>query len=405
VASIKINDVAKQFGALRVIDKLSLEVKDGEFLVLLGPSGCGKSTLLRILAGLEPVTEGEITIDGRRVEQEPPGKRDIAFVFQSYALYPHLTVEQNIAFPLVMKRFRWWMHLPVVGRIMRRRIERDPDLKRTVGDVARILGLTGLMNRLPRTLSGGQRQRVALGRAMVRQPAVFLMDEPLSNLDAKLRTSMRAEIARLHTRLGGTFVYVTHDQVEAMTMGTRIALMRGGVIQQIGTPRELFQNPANIFVARFIGTPPMNLIKAEMNLGTLRVGEASYDWPGAPGHAGSTSVILGVRPGGLSINSRPSPQSTPGVVSLVEHLGTHSIVGVQLDNVEIQKDADQDDDSIMISVNGYSALQVGQRVHVSVDTSGGVLFDAGTGDRMISIASSEHVDFSPTTHKTLGRHV
>jgi multiple sugar transport system ATP-binding protein len=386
---------------LRVIDKLSLDVRDGEFLVLLGPSGCGKSTLLRMLAGLEPVTEGEIAIDERRVEREPPGQRDIAFVFQSYALYPHLTVKQNISFPLVMKRFRWWMHLPLVGRIMRRRIERDPAVSGTTGDVARLLGLTGLMDRLPRTLSGGQRQRVALGRAMVRQPAVFLMDEPLSNLDAKLRTSMRAEIARLHARLGGTFVYVTHDQVEAMTMGTRIALMRAGVIQQIGTPRELFQDPANTFVARFIGTPPMNLIHAELNRGTLRMGEASYDWPGGAGDTDSKAVILGVRPGGLSLDSTPSPHSTPGVVLLVEHLGTHSIVGVQLDSVMIRQDVEQDDNSIMISVNGYSALKVDQRVHVSVDTSEAILFDAETGARMTGIASAGRADLPFVTEQTL----
>lgn len=382
MASIEITNVAKQFGSLRVIDKLSLDVRDGEFLVLLGPSGCGKSTLLRILAGLEPVTEGEIAIGSRRVEQEPPGQRDIAFVFQSYALYPHLTVQQNISFPLVMKQFRWWMHLPLVGRVLRKRIERDPAVTGTIDDVARILGLTDLLDRLPRTLSGGQRQRVALGRAMVRQPAVFLMDEPLSNLDAKLRTSMRAEIARLHARLGGTFVYVTHDQVEAMTMGTRIALMRSGVIQQIGTPRELFQDPANTFVARFIGTPPMNLIPAEIGSGSLRVGKASYDWPVAGNQAASQSVTLGVRPGGLSLDDQPSPRSTAGRVSLVEHLGTHSIIGVRLDDVAVWQDAEQEESSIMISIGGYSPLQVDQRVHVLINTSEAILFDAGTGNRI-----------------------
>jgi multiple sugar transport system ATP-binding protein len=384
LASISIHGVSKKFGALSVIENLSLDVTKGEFLVLLGPSGCGKSTLLRMLAGLEPVSAGEIEIDGRRVDQEPPGERDIAFVFQSYALYPHLTVRRNIAFPLVMKQFRWWMHVPVLGRFMRRRIEKHPVTSRTVEDVGRTLGLTALMDRLPRTLSGGQRQRVALGRAMVRQPAVFLMDEPLSNLDAKLRTSMRGEISRLHARLGGTFVYVTHDQVEAMTMGTRIALMRGGVIQQIGTPKELFQDPANTFVARFIGTPPMNLVAAMIEGGMLKVGKASYPWPGTRTDGTTAKLIVGVRPGGLALEEAPSERTTPGIVTVVEHLGTHSIVGVKLSDVAVQKDAEQDDDSVMISIGGYSELLVDQQVHVSLDAGEVILFDAATGQRIAS---------------------
>jgi multiple sugar transport system ATP-binding protein len=380
VASIKIRNLNKKFGALKVIENLSLDVEDGEFLVLLGPSGCGKSTLLRMLAGLEPISDGEIEIGGRRVEQEPPGERDIAFVFQSYALYPHLSVRRNIAFPLIMKQFRWWMHIPLLGAIMKRKIASDPVITETVNSVARTLDLTALMDRLPRTLSGGQRQRVALGRAMVRKPAVFLMDEPLSNLDAKLRTSMRGEISRLQARLAGTFVYVTHDQVEAMTMGTRIALMRSGVIQQIGTPRELFQDPANTFVARFVGTPPMNLVEAVVDSKGLHIGAGAYPMPGAS--TARSEVIAGIRPTDLAIREQPFAGSTSATVSLVEHLGTHSNVALRLDGVATRHDEEQQDDLVMVTVDGYSQLKIDQRVFVSVDVDKITLFDQASGKRL-----------------------
>ena len=252
MASIRLTGLTKMFGTVAAVSDINLDVASGDFLVLLGPSGCGKSTLLRMQAGLETVSKGEIHLNDRRVDKAPPSERDMAFVFQSYALYPHMTVRQNITFPLLMKQFRWWFHLPLLGRFAKRRIERSTEVAELVEQTGKTLALTEMFDRYPRTLSGGQRQRVALGRAMVRRPEVFLMDEPLSNLDAKLRTSMRAEISRLHRRLDGTFVYVTHDQVEAMTMGTRIALMSGGRLQQYGTPREIYGNPANVFVARFI---------------------------------------------------------------------------------------------------------------------------------------------------------
>ena len=273
MASIKLLRVSKHFGTKVAISDIDLDVADGEFLVLLGPSGCGKSTLLRMLAGLESVSQGEIHLDGRRVDQLPPSARDMAFVFQSYALYPHMTVRRNIAFPLIMRQFKWWFHIPLIGAMAKRVIERSPEVAGLVEKTARTLSLTEMLDRFPRTLSGGQRQRVALGRAMVRQPKVFLMDEPLSNLDAKLRTAMRAEITRLHQRVGGTFVFVTHDQIEAMTMGSRIALMRDGQVQQFGTPREIYTSPANTYVARFIGTPPMNLIEGLIEGSTITLGE------------------------------------------------------------------------------------------------------------------------------------
>ena len=244
------------------------------------------------------------------VDQLRPRERDIAFVFQSYALYPHMTVRRNIAFPLIMRHHRWWFHLPVIGDFARRRIERSPQVAELVERTAKTLALTDRLDQFPRTLSGGQRQRVALGRAMVRQPEVFLMDEPLSNLDAKLRTSMRAEISKLHQRVGGTFVYVTHDQVEAMTMGTRIALLKDGVIQQLGTPREIFESPANAYVARFIGTPPMNLLHAEVRDGSIRLGDFSQELPRIcrvvlPGGFHGP-VILGVRPNLFTLANWPA---------------------------------------------------------------------------------------------------
>lgn len=260
MASIHLTEVTKTYGDEPAVDGLTFSVDHGEFLVLLGPSGCGKSTILRMLAGLVDVTAGEIAIDGHRVDQLTPKDRDLAFVFQNYALYPNLTVRKNIAFPLVMASMRWWQHLPGIGWWWRRRAERTPGIRDLVERTAATLELTPLLDRRPRTLSGGQRQRVALGRAMVRDPAAFLMDEPLSNLDAKLRTRTRAELVMLHERLGATFVYVTHDQVEAMTMGTVIAVLRDGRLQQFGTPKEIFQRPSNVFVARFIGSPPMNKI-------------------------------------------------------------------------------------------------------------------------------------------------
>src|SRR5258705_1330887 len=260
MASIKLDGVTRTFGNKTAVGNVTIQVLDRELLVLLGPSGCGKSTLLRMLAGLESVSSGEIHLDEKRVDQLPPSARDMAFVVQSYALYPHMTVRRNITFPLIMREHRWWFHIPILGGIAKRKIEQSPQVSDLVARTAKVLALTEMLDRFPRTLSGGQRQRVALGRAMVRQPQVFLMDEPLSNLDAKLRMSMRAEIIKLHREVGGTFVYVTHDQIEAMTMGTMIALMRDGVVQQFGTPREIYLDPANTFVARVIGTPPVKLI-------------------------------------------------------------------------------------------------------------------------------------------------
>jgi len=389
MASITLNHVAKHFGSKVAIADIDIAVEDGEFLVLLGPSGCGKSTLLRMLAGLESVTSGEIHLADRRVDQLPPSARDMAFVFQSYALYPHMTVRRNIAFPLIMRQFKWWFHLPIIGGLAKRRIERSPEVNDLVEKTAKTLSLTEMLDRHPRTLSGGQRQRVALGRAMVRKPEVFLMDEPLSNLDAKLRTAMRAEITRLHQRVGGTFVYVTHDQVEAMTMGTRIALMRDGVIQQFGSPREIYTSPANTYVARFIGTPPMNLIEGQIDNGSIRIGEARLPLPATLSAAGRSvgrdGVLLGIRPNALTLAPPGGTTGLAGTVSLVEHVGAESVIAVKLSHAgTAHEEEGAVPGEIMITEQGYSDLAPGAAVTVGLDLSEAVLFSRNTGERLVA---------------------
>ena len=280
MSEIRLERVEKVFaGGVKAVDDVSLTIASGEFMVLVGPSGCGKSTLLRMLAGLEEVSDGEIWIGDREVSRLAPRDRDIAMVFQNYALYPHYTVAKNLAYGLKV-----------------RKTPKD-EIDRRVGEVARMLGLEELLERRPSALSGGQRQRVAMGRAIVREPAAFLMDEPLSNLDAKLRVDMRAELARLHERLGITTIYVTHDQVEAMTLGTRVAVMRAGTVQQVDTPQTLYRVPANLFVAAFIGSPSMNLVEAEIDGDAVVF--AGFRIPLAPERRPSSTsgrVIVGIRP-------------------------------------------------------------------------------------------------------------
>lgn len=382
MASISLKNVTKSFGAKEVIKNIDITVPDGEFLVLLGPSGCGKSTLLRMLAGLESISDGQILIDSRRVDNLPPSDRDMAFVFQSYALYPHLTVRRNMTFPLIMKQFRWWYHVPVIGALAKRRIENSRHVKETVMRNAKILGLTEMLDRFPRTLSGGQRQRVALGRAMVRQPEVFLMDEPLSNLDAKLRTSMRAEISKLHADIGGTFVYVTHDQVEAMTMGSKIALMKDGVVQQFGSSREIYTDPENTYVARFIGTPPMNLIEASASAGAVSIGGIPLSLPQdllAAAKKGG-DVLFGIRPNAITLS--PQPGLVEGKVILVEHIGAESVIAVTLDKARTAHREEGELDAVMITEQGYTNLKPGDHVSLNFNVDEAVLFSAETGLRL-----------------------
>ncbi len=305
--ALKVTGLAKSYGSVSVLTGIDIDMAEGEFLVLVGPSGCGKSTLLNCIAGLEEVSAGTLAIGGIDVTQVPPKDRDIAMVFQSYALYPTMTVGENIGFGMKIRR------LP------------KSEIAAKVGEVSRMLQIDHLLDRLPAQLSGGQRQRVAMGRALVRDPRLFLFDEPLSNLDAKLRVEMRAEIKRLHKSTGASIVYVTHDQIEAMTLASRIVVLKGGIIQQIGTPAEIYDHPANTFVADFMGSPPMNLIPAQVTKSGLRLGDAMLDmgkgWSAA---ALPAEVILGIRPEHLSLSANGPDLNVHPL--MIENTGSESYV-------------------------------------------------------------------------------
>ena len=314
MSGVQLESIVKAYGAVQVVHGIDLEVAEKEFVVLVGPSGCGKSTTLRMIAGLEEISGGALTIDGRNVNRVAPKDRDVAMVFQNYALYPHLDVANNIAFGLKIRK------------------ESKANIEASVSEVAGILGLTDYLERKPSDLSGGQRQRVAMGRAIVRRPKVFLFDEPLSNLDAKLRTQMRAEIKRLHKRLGATSIYVTHDQVEAMTLADRIVVMNDGRIEQVGTPMELFLNPANSFVAGFLGAPPMNQIKATIAEGTTSPmahfpgGQLALPKLDGLQNAVGREVIIGIRPEYAEVVTAPTEGSVSCELDLVETLGSEALL-------------------------------------------------------------------------------
>ncbi len=353
-AAVSLRHVAKRFSDKVVVEDVNLDISPGEFIVLVGPSGCGKSTTLRMIAGLEQITDGEISIDGRVVNTLAPKDRGVAMVFQNYALYPHLTVRDNISFGLKL-----------AGKP---RAEIDA----SVGDAARMLGLEDLLARRPAELSGGQRQRVAMGRAIVRQPKVFLFDEPLSNLDAKLRNSMRAEIKRLHQRLGTTIVYVTHDQVEAMTLADRIVVMRAGRIEQIGTPEALYEHPANVFVAAFMGAPPMNLLSAVVDSSgkSLTLEDASAIVLSQQQRAVVSSgmeVTVGLRPEQLVLGDAHEVKLCCEV-ELVEALGGEAVVHTRLGA-----------NSILVRANGRPAVAIGEKLTISVDSDHLRLFDRTSG--------------------------
>ncbi len=324
MATVTFDHMVKRYaGDVLAVNDLNLEVQDGEFLVLVGPSGCGKTTALRCVAGLEEISDGRLLIGDRVVNDVAPKDRNIAMVFQSYALYPHMSVYDNLAFGLKL-----------------RKTPKD-EIKKRVEEAAAVLGLEKLLDRKPKALSGGQRQRVALGRAIVREPQVFLMDEPLSNLDAKLRVETRANIARLHQRLGTTTVYVTHDQVEAMTMGDRIAVMRDGILQQVGTPQELYDHPANVFVAGFIGSPAMNFATATVSDGTLTVGGMKLGASGGVSdmirdRAAGSTVLLGFRPEHLDlVDTGAASLKIPAKVDVVEYLGNEELIHAVVESHEI----------------------------------------------------------------------
>jgi len=312
MSGVKLEKIVKCYGKLEVVHGIDLEVEEKEFVVLVGPSGCGKSTTLRMIAGLEDITDGNISIDDRLVNRVAPKDRDVAMVFQNYALYPHLKVIENIAFGLRIRK------------------ESKEHIAKTVAEVSEILGLTPYLDRRPAELSGGQRQRVAMGRAIVRHPKVFLFDEPLSNLDAKLRTQMRAEIKQLHKRLGATSVYVTHDQVEAMTLADRIVVMNDGYIEQIGTPMELFNHPANTFVASFLGSPPMNQMPGQITSSPsgkqATVNNVPINLPEGLNVTEGQQVVVGIRPEHFTLSADDGASAIPISLTLLEPLGSEALL-------------------------------------------------------------------------------
>jgi multiple sugar transport system ATP-binding protein len=365
MAPVRYDEVVRVFSRddRPAVDSLTLEVADGELLVLVGPSGCGKSTTLRMLAGLESIDAGSVWIGNRDVTRVSPKDRDIAMVFQNYALYPHMTVEQNMGFALKMAH-----------------ISRS-ETKERVGDAARLLGLEEYLSRKPRTLSGGQRQRVAMGRAIVRRPRAFLMDEPLSNLDAKLRVQTRTEISALQRRLGTTMLYVTHDQVEAMTMGDRVAVMNEGRLQQIDTPKALYAAPANVFVAGFIGSPPMNLYEAQLNGEDAVLNGFAVRLPRdvlvRAGRRDGASVILGFRPEATKLAGESEP-GFPAIVEEVEELGADAYVYASFDDGrERIRAAD-----VAARVPASSNVNRGDHVRLSVDPEAVQVFSADTGESL-----------------------
>lgn len=352
MATVALQALTKRYAGsdLLAVDAVNLDVEHGEFMILLGPSGCGKSTTLRMIAGLESISAGSLSIDGKRVNHVPAKDRDIAMVFQSYALYPHMSVFDNLSFGL------------------RRRDIARSEIDKRVRDVAATLGLAELLKRKPHALSGGQRQRVALGRAIVRDPKVFLFDEPLSNLDAALRVGMRGELIKLHHRLGATMIYVTHDQVEAMTMGDRICIMNGGKVVQIGAPLDVYRDPADVFVASFLGSPPTNLLPGRFNGRDLVVGQATLR---VPRKGNAEEVIFGIRPEDIRIDSA-APHAY-GEVLAVEPLGAETIVRFRLPDVA---------HDVLVRGPRNVAVKVGDHAPVAFDVASAHLFDPVTTRRI-----------------------
>ena len=364
MANVTLKDVCKVYdNSVMAVKHVDLEIRDKEFMVLVGPSGCGKSTTLRMIAGLEEISSGTISIGERIVNDVPPKDRDIAMVFQNYALYPHMTVYDNMAFALKLRGF-----------------SRD-EIKKRVLEAAEILGITEYLERRPKALSGGQRQRVAVGRAIVRKPAVFLFDEPLSNLDAKMRVQMRTEIAKLHTRLDTTMIYVTHDQIEAMTMGTRICVMKDGVIQQLATPLEIYDNPANVFVAGFIGTPPANLIHGEVSIEQdklmFKCEKCSFALPDAWKNKiekldTKRKVVFGIRPESLGSPEAERDPNAPRItakVDVAEPMGAETYLYL--------------DKGFIARIDPYRICPPGTEVELAMDLSKAHLFDAESELRII----------------------
>lgn len=362
MSGLALRNIGKSFKNVEVIKEINLEIADGEFIVLVGPSGCGKSTILRMVAGLEEPSRGQIIIGGRDVTRLEPKDRDIAMVFQDYALYPHMTIAENIAFGLKLRK------IP------------KSEIASRVAMAAEILSIKHLLDRYPKQLSGGQRQRVALGRAIVRKPQVFLMDEPLSNLDAKLRVQMRAELVKLQRQLKTTTIYVTHDQVEAMTMGDRIVVLSGGQIQQVGTPDEIYHQPANLFVADFVGSPAMNFIKGALDKTSgprFCCDGFNIPLPAAAAGIAAQEVILGVRPENISLRQKTGrrwSEELSGRVVLVEDLGAQKVIFLQMGSQEV---------TACINDHHLVRASVGDQVPVYMDLDKLYLFSPAGGQRLL----------------------
>jgi multiple sugar transport system ATP-binding protein len=377
MATVQFDTVSKTYGDdVRAVNDLTLDIAEGEFLILVGPSGCGKTTALRMVAGLEEVTSGEIRIGERVVNGVPPKERDVAMVFQNYALYPHMTVAENMSFS------------------MRLRGAPKREVRERVGEVARLLGIEELLERRPRALSGGQRQRVAIGRALVRRPQAFLMDEPLSNLDAKLRVQMRAELISLHHRLGITTIYVTHDQTEAMTLGDRVVVLNKGVVQQIDTPERLYSMPANVFVAGFIGSPAMNFLDGTLADGRVSIGSHAIELPDVVQRnlsRRSGPVIVGLRPEGFVLNGHAG-DSIAAQVEISERLGPEVLVHLRTDAIRLARVGDRagqpDDeapelqDTVVARFDPDFSAAPGERVALTIRRDAVQLFDPETGESL-----------------------
>lgn len=366
MAGVTLDRITKNFGATPVLRDVSLNIADGEFLTLLGPSGCGKSTLLRIIAGLETQDTGSVAIGDRPVDALRPKRRDVAMVFQSYALYPHMTVAQNMAVPLRMRRLNSWQRLPIIGRMLPGTRAQNEHIEREIAKVATSIGIEHLLGRKPGQLSGGQRQRVAVGRALVRHPAVFLMDEPLSNLDAKLRVQMRSEIKELHQRLGVTFIYVTHDQAEAMTLSDRVAVMLDGELLQVAPPATIYNDPMDQRVAEFIGSPKINMV-----VGTIRergvVDIAGTTMLVETGAWVGTNLTLGIRPEAFQLVDRSGPGVMSGSVRMIEHHGSDLFVHLDMPGAN-------DPVTARLLAERAPVIHIGETLHVAVRSDRVMMF-------------------------------
>lgn len=372
MSALSIKNCTKSYGDVQILKDINLNVKKGEFLTLLGPSGCGKSTLLKIIAGLDTQTSGEVLIKGRDVTNVDPTNRNISMVFQSYALYPHMSVYENIATPLKTRNLSVMQKMPLIGKYVKNAKNILNDIDKDVKDVAEKLNISHLLHRKPSELSGGQKQRVAIGRAMVRNPHLFLMDEPLSNLDASLRVQMRTEIAALHRELDETFVYVTHDQEEAMTMSDKVAVMMDGVILQFDTPHNIYTNPNHIKVAQFIGSPKINILNAKsFENGNIYLNGKEIEYKLKEDEF--IDLYLGVRPEGFKVLEQKSDKSLKAMITHIENLGSHYLLYVKIG---------LDENNSIVKVNDINNHKIDDVIHLEVKTKKMLIFDAKSGQRV-----------------------